>query len=408
MKLLNIPKSKLAWLTVALSSLLYIYDYLVRVGPGVLLSSTVTTTALSQHAIIISNSFFYYGYAFMQIPAGVLIDHYGPKKALFGGALLAGVTMLVMPWAHDFYSMCLLRLCCGIGVSFAYIAPLIYAHYQIDKKYFAMVGGGIQLLGSIGAIAGTLPVSLMMIHIGWTKTNIIIGLLGICVSLVFLMLKSIHVTHKRTFYIEWLALKNICRQLHTWLFGLLGLILWSPMLIIAENIGVSLLESRMIPNSRASLFISVMWLCGGIAGPVMGLWSAGSTQQRFRVINFGIVSSLLGSLGFIYFPQFVPWLWVFFAVLISCGSATQCVVFGLVQDTNKDDCLGVALGFQNMCVAISGLTILPIISWLSTQLPYLHSNNISLLQVFQESLILLPLILILGLGCSWYCQRRTE
>ena len=83
----------------------------------------------------------------------------------------------------------------------------------------------------------------MMIHIGWTKTNIIIGLLGICVSLVFLMLKSIHVAHKRTFYIEWLALKNICRQLHTWLFGLLGLILWSPMLIIAENIGARVAET---------------------------------------------------------------------------------------------------------------------------------------------------------------------
>lgn len=393
-------------LTLVIASLLYAYDFLVRVGPSVLMNDAITITGLSRHQIIISNSLFYYGYALMQIPAGVLIDHYGPKKMLTCGALAAGLSMTLIPMAHSFWALSLLRLICGCGVSFAYIAPLIYAHHKINRKYFAMIGGSIQVFGSFGAIIGTLPVSLILSSQGWAKTNVLIGFVGVVCAALFLTLQHIKMHKQRSFADEWQGLKNITKYMHTWFFGMLGLILWSPMLVIAENLGVPFLESKNIPNTRASLFVLMMWVCSGLAGPFMGFWSHGSTSQRFKVINTGLSLCLIGAIGFIYFPSFVPWLWILFAVLMGAGSATQCVIFGLVDDINSEENLATAIGFQNMCVSMAGLIILPVISLITTQLPNIHSSPITLSQTFQESMAILPIILILGLAISKTCEKR--
>ena len=406
MKLSIIKKTSLAVLTLTVASLLYAYDFLVRVGPGVLMPDTILNTGLSQHEVIITNSLFYYGYAFMQIPAGVLIDHYGPKKMLIAGATAAGLSMILIPLTPHFWTMSLLRFICGAGVCFAYIAPLIYAHYKVDRKYFAMIGGCIQIFGSFGAIMGTLPVSIMLTSYGWGATNVLIGIIGIACGILFLTLHNIATKTQRSFTDEWNGLKDITQHLYTWLFGMLGLILWSPMLVIAENLGVSLLEARHIPHAKASLFILVMWLCSGLAGPFMGLWSHGSNRQRFRVINTGLSLCLIGVIGFIYLPKFVPWLWIMFSVLMGSGSATQCVVFGLIDDVTSEAKLATAIGFQNMCISLAGLIILPVISLVATKLPLLHSSSVSLTQTFQESMLVLPFVLVMGLIASKTCEKR--
>ena len=138
----------------------------------------------------------------------------------------------------------------------------------------------------------------------------------------------------------------------------------------------------------------------------MGFWSHGSTSQRFKVINTGLGLCLIGAIGFIYFPSFVPWLWILFAVLMGAGSATQCVIFGLVDDINSEENLATAIGFQNMCISMAGLIILPVISLITTQLPNIHSSPITLSQTFQESMAILPIILILGLAISKTCEKR--
>ncbi len=394
-----------AWLTVFVASFLYLYDFLIRVAPGVLANELLYHTQVNQSELILINSLFYYGYAVMQIPAGLIVDRFGPKKPMIFGTLLGALSIASFTFASTFWPLAILRFFSGAGVAFAYICPMVYAHYFLPKRYFAMIGGLIQCLGCFGAILGTAPVVYVDQMYDWQFTLWLISSLGLLIILAFTFIKPVTTSYQSKMGSEWRRLTTITRLAHTWLVGLIGLILWSPMLIIAENLGVQFLEATQIPTLKASLFILVIWLTVGISGPFHGYWSSGNLEQRQKIIYIGLISTFLGTIGFIYFPVFTPWLWCLFAVLIGFGCSSQCVAFGIIDDINQEENLATAIGVQNMFTVSSGITVLPFIGWLSNALPYMQPSTVPLATVLRQSLTVVPTILIIGIVLAYLLTK---
>ena len=112
-------------------------------------------------------SIYFLVFAGAQIPIGVLLDRYGPRRVqsillviAVGGASLFGN-------ADSFAELLIGRAMIGLGVAAALMAGLKAIVTWFPKDRIAFVNGGMIMLGSLGAVTATMPTDWLLNLIGW-------------------------------------------------------------------------------------------------------------------------------------------------------------------------------------------------------------------------------------------------
>ena len=112
-------------------------------------------------------SIYFLVFAGVQIPIGVLLDRYGPRRVqsvllviAVGGATLFGN-------ADSFAELIIGRAMIGLGVAASLMAGLKAIVVWFPKNRIAFVNGGMIMLGSLGAVTATTPTDLLLNLIGW-------------------------------------------------------------------------------------------------------------------------------------------------------------------------------------------------------------------------------------------------
>ena len=147
----------------------YFVSYLFR-GINIAFAPTIMhETGLDAGTFGLVTSMYFLGFAFAQVPAGVLLDLYGPGRVEAGLLLVAAVGTLVFGAAHALPSLMLGRLMIGIGVSAclagAFKAITMYfPSEQLPMLYGIVLAGG----GFGGVVSGTPAVWLLTITDRWT------------------------------------------------------------------------------------------------------------------------------------------------------------------------------------------------------------------------------------------------
>lgn len=112
-------------------------------------------------------SVYFLAFAVAQIPIGVLIDRYGPRRVqsvllviAVGGATLFGT-------AGGFIELIAARSMIGLGASAALMAGLKAVVIWFPRDRIALVNGWMIMLGSLGALTATAPTDWLLGWIGW-------------------------------------------------------------------------------------------------------------------------------------------------------------------------------------------------------------------------------------------------
>ena len=70
------------WLICMIGALFYSYEYFLRITPSVMEPALRQHFSLSAMGFGVFSSFYYYSYVPMQLPVGVLMDRWGPRRLL--------------------------------------------------------------------------------------------------------------------------------------------------------------------------------------------------------------------------------------------------------------------------------------------------------------------------------------
>jgi MFS family permease len=112
-------------------------------------------------------SVYFLVFAAAQIPIGVLLDRYGPRRVqsvllviAVGGATLFGN-------ADSLAELLVGRAMIGLGVAASLMAGLKAIVTWFPKQRIAFVNGGMIMLGSLGAVTATAPTDWLLNWIGW-------------------------------------------------------------------------------------------------------------------------------------------------------------------------------------------------------------------------------------------------
>ena len=138
--------SRLALSMWALAAAFYLYGFFQRVAPAALAQDLMRDFSLTAAALGNLSAFYFYAYAAMQLPTGVLVDRWGPTRLIFIGALMAGIGSLLFALSPTPALAAIGRALIGASHAVAWVSMLqLITHWFPARKFGAM--SGISLSG---------------------------------------------------------------------------------------------------------------------------------------------------------------------------------------------------------------------------------------------------------------------
>ena len=106
-----------------------------RVAPAVITVELSDAFGLTAAALGNLSAFYFYSYVAMQIPTGLLADHFGPRKLLGIGGLIAAMGTAVFAMAQDAWWANAGRLLIGGSVGVAFVCMLKLASHWMPATH---------------------------------------------------------------------------------------------------------------------------------------------------------------------------------------------------------------------------------------------------------------------------------
>lgn len=125
-------------------------------------------------------------YALMQVPTGILVDRFGPRKMLLAATTTMGVAQMAFAVVDTYPLALLARGLLGCGDAMTYISVLRLAAAWFPARRYPVLTAFTGLLGSVGNLIATLPLTAMLMHAGWTPTFLVAGALSLGYGLLLL------------------------------------------------------------------------------------------------------------------------------------------------------------------------------------------------------------------------------
>ena len=130
---------------------------------------------------------YFLGFSLMQIPAGFLLDKYGPKKVVAYLLLIALVSTISFAFAKSFTGLLISRFFIGVGVAACLMGPLTGYRVWFEEKYQQRANSWMLMVASFGFVISTLPVQILLPMIGWRSIFLLISIL-ILASIILILL----------------------------------------------------------------------------------------------------------------------------------------------------------------------------------------------------------------------------
>jgi MFS family permease len=112
-------------------------------------------------------SVYFLVFAGVQIPIGVLLDRFGPRRVQSVLLVLAAGGATLFGTATGFSELLVARAMIGLGVAASLMAGLKAVVIWFPKERIALVNGCMIMLGSLGAVTATAPTDWVLDWIGW-------------------------------------------------------------------------------------------------------------------------------------------------------------------------------------------------------------------------------------------------
>jgi sugar phosphate permease len=177
------------WLMWGIPALIFLIGFLHRAAPGVIAKELMQAFALSGTAIGLLSAMYFYSYAGLMVPGGVLIDSVGPRWVIAVGGAVMGVGSLAMGLAPSPAVLFAGRLLVGLGATVTFTGTLKIAANWFPPAQFGMMSALTATVGVLGALVGGAPLAALAAGVSWRGALVVIGaatLVGaaVCAALV--------------------------------------------------------------------------------------------------------------------------------------------------------------------------------------------------------------------------------
>jgi len=370
------------WLIFIVLAAAYCLVYFHRVSLSVVAGELQKDFQASASVIGLLGSVYFYCYAFMQIPSGLLSDSVGPRKTVAISLLVATAGSLLFSLAPNVPIAVLARALVGLGVSMVFIPTMKIFSQWFRAREFAHVSGMFQSAGGIGVLAGTWVLGLLATHVGWrTSFQIIAGCTLATALAAWLIVRNrpadrgwpsiAQIEHRERVTLHVPSeislrqgIRMVLAEKHFWLVGVwfffdCGIFfgfgnLWS---------GPYLMHSYSLSKAQAGALLSMIAWGMVVGGPALGLLSQRVLRSRKKtlILCMSTLTALLLLTTILpaSLPRVVLIGWFFlFSV---CSSAIVIMGFTTTKELFPLEIAGTSIGMVNFFPFFGGAVFQPVL-----------------------------------------------
>jgi len=171
--------------------LCYVLVYFHRLCPAVIALDIQTSFGITGTLLGVLGSAYFYAYAIMQLPTGLMADSLGPRKTVSVFFVLAGIGSILMGVATSLPMAIFGRILVGIGVSTVFVCNFKLLSEWFTARQFLIMGSAFMAMGGIGALSSSAPLAWVSNVFGWRLTLIWVGVITLIMAvLVFAFVRN--------------------------------------------------------------------------------------------------------------------------------------------------------------------------------------------------------------------------
>ena len=145
----------------------YYLSYLFRTINALISGRLTSDLALGAADLGLLTSVYFLTLAALQVPIGIWLDRYGPRRVQSVLMLVAAAGAALFGAADGLLTLIFARLLIGFGVAAALMAGLKAIVLWFPKERVAFINGCMVMLGALGAVTATAPAELLLQWTGW-------------------------------------------------------------------------------------------------------------------------------------------------------------------------------------------------------------------------------------------------
>ena len=369
---------RLRRLAYALGTAAFILAFFHRVAPGAIAAELRATFDASATALGFIAAFYFYPYAAMQLPSGVLADSVGPRRLFTAGSVVAGAGSLLFALAPSVGWLLAGRALVGLGVAVAFISVLKLIASWYGEREFGTWVGVLMLLGNVGGVLAAYPLAWVTQYVSWREVFVVTGGVSLALALCIWLwvrddprdagLPSARALEgkedaARTHTGWWDGLARVAANRDTWpgFFMHLGMIgtyltflgLWAVP-YLTDGLGLT--------RGSATLHVTVM-----ILGLAFSSFAVGAISDRMRRRL-----PLLRALSLLYLASWLPWVFgwrlplaasLAAAALMGVGIGGASLAWALAKELNPPALAGTATSLVNTGGFLGTALFQPLVGW---------------------------------------------
>jgi len=357
-----------AWMVLSAAVCVYILAVFHRTSLGVAGLIAAERFHISSAQLATFTMVQLFVYAAMQIPVGVILDRVGAKKLLVTGVVLMTAGQFAFAFAFTFGAGIAARVLVGMGDAMIFISLLQLVALWFPPARTAMVTQMTGVVGQLGAVAATAPLSAALRSVGWTRSFATAAGVGVFLGVVLIVVvrDSPYQDHHR----DELKMRAVGRALKlAWAEPGTRLGLWSHFTVQFGATVFALLwgfpflvAGQGLTPSSASALLIIMTVTAIVASPVIGAFVTRWPYSRSTLVLWIVGSIMVVWAVVLLWPGRAPmWLLILLVVVLAVGGPGSMVGFDLARTFNPPTRLGSASGIVNVGGFVASLSTVALI-----------------------------------------------
>jgi sugar phosphate permease len=372
------PPLGLALSVWGVAALFYLAVFYMRTSPAVMTTELMRDFGITAVQLGNLSAFYFYAYLLMQIPTGVLVDSWGPRRLLAGGSLLAALGCAIFGITGTFGVAAAGRAITGGATAVGWVVTLKLATHWFPARRFATLSGIGLMIGNLGALVAQVPLRILVERFGWRAVSVGSG--GVMIALTLVAWSVIrddpsdrgyeshasadvraatHVPLRQLIA----GFKDIFRYRNTWLIFLAQGGFVGGILSFAGLWGVPFLKMRFdIPLTTAAAVCSVMVVFFAVGSPASG-YVSDRIGARKPVYLTGVITATVGWSVLFFLPLSLQG-FIAVGAITAFASGANVLAFAYAKESVPSRFLGTISGAINVGNMLGPTLLQPGIGWM--------------------------------------------
>jgi MFS family permease len=373
----------LPWLVWGIAACYVLYQFLLQSSISVMVPPLESCFHVSKVGIAFLSSSYFYTYVIMQIPAGMLVDRFGPRRVLSMSILIAAISSFFFAYAHQLHVAEASRMLMGAVTAPSIVAALTLGSNWFPLERFGLIVGLTEAVGMSGGVISQVVLSKFVeSSLGWRGTMAIAGFLGILLVMLTWTFVFDYPKYKRnqikTEERERLTMKKLFSVFtypQIWIMGLYSGLLFALLSGFASLWSIPFLQNEYhFTLGFAGLLSAMLFIGAAVGSPIIG-WMGGVLGNRKRVMLITALITFVLML-LIVMLKAIP-VALLFVILFALGFFCSGYVlpYAMASELIDPKLKGTAMGFVNMlCIIIGAPLLQPFVGFLlQTHESYSHA-----------------------------------